>query len=76
LPESLFERVFWEKKKLRVTTVPSINDSLTDRVLGLRDFETLWGSIDKIETLMVKSKIATNFSGVEQHFSLQFIIKV
>jgi hypothetical protein len=59
-----------------VTTIPSINDGLTDGVPGLRDFGTLWESIEKIETLVVKLKIATNFKGVEHHFSPQFIIKV
>jgi hypothetical protein len=32
-----------------VTTVPLVNDGLTDGVLGFRDFETLKGSIVKIE---------------------------
>jgi hypothetical protein len=51
-----------------VTTVPLVNDDLTDIVLGLRDFETLKGSIVKIETLVAELEIAVNFSGVIRTF--------
>jgi hypothetical protein len=36
---------------------------LTDGVLGLRDFETLGGLIEKIEILVVELKITANFRG-------------
>jgi hypothetical protein len=34
---------FWEALRLQshVTTIPSVNDGLIDRVFTLRDFETL-----------------------------------
>jgi hypothetical protein len=53
LPESLL-RAFWGKKK--------------SKVLELKENETLGGggSIEKIEILVVKLKIATNFRGGEQ----------
>jgi hypothetical protein len=38
------------------------------KVLELKDFETLGGSIEKIKTLVVKLKIATNFRGVNNNF--------
>ena len=44
-----------------VTTILLVNDSLTDRVPGLRDFETLGESIEKIETSVVELKISANF---------------
>jgi hypothetical protein len=48
---------------MHVTTVSSVNECLIDGVLRLRDFETLEGSIEKIETSVVKLKIVTNFRG-------------
>jgi hypothetical protein len=42
---------FWEVRRLQwsrethVTTFPSVNDGLTDKVLTLRDFETLGGTL-------------------------------
>jgi hypothetical protein len=56
-----------------VTTVPLVNDNLIDRVLELRDFENLGGSIEKIETSIVKLKIAVNFRRVNNTFP--FILK-
>ena len=44
-------RAIWKKKS---------------KVPEFKDFETLGGSIEKIETLMVKLKIATNFREGEQ----------
>jgi hypothetical protein len=46
----------------------SVNDGFTDRVLGLRDFETLRGSIVKIETSVAELKIVVNFRGVIRTF--------
>jgi hypothetical protein len=46
-----------------VTTIPSIIAVLTNRVLELKIFEILEGSIEKIEILEVKMKIAANFKG-------------
>jgi hypothetical protein len=63
-PESLlrFARItvegYFGKKISKV-----VNDGLTDRVLGLRDFETLRGSIVKIETSVTELKIVVNFKG-------------
>jgi hypothetical protein len=51
-----------------VTTVSPIIAVLTDEVLELKIFETLVGSIEKIETLGVELKIATNFGGVNNNF--------
>jgi hypothetical protein len=49
-PELLFEEYFGEKNQkwsraTHVTTIPSVNDGLTDRVPTLRNFETLRGYI-------------------------------
>jgi hypothetical protein len=57
-----------EKKKSKVitcivTTILSIIAVLTNRVLELKIFEILEGSIEKIEILEVKMKIAANFKG-------------
>jgi hypothetical protein len=57
-----------------VTTVPLVNDSLTDEVLGLRDFETLRRSIVKIETLVAELKIAINFRRVIRIFPIIFCL--
>ena len=51
-----------------MTTVPSVNGGLTDRVPTLRNFETLGGSIVKIETSMAELKIAANFGGLIRTF--------
>jgi hypothetical protein len=65
---------FWEARRLQwsctmhVTTVPLVNDGLIDGVLELRDFETLGGSIVKIETSVAKLKIVINFKGVIRTF--------
>jgi hypothetical protein len=53
-----------------MTTVPSVNDGLTDEVPSLRDFETLRESIEKIETSVAKLKIITNFRGVIRTFPI------
>ena len=49
-----------------------VNDGLTDKVLELRDFETLEGEglIEKIEISVVELKIATNFRRVNKFFSI------
>jgi hypothetical protein len=68
-----------KKKKSKVvmcdamTTVPLVNDSLIDGVPGLREFETLEGSIEKIEISMAELKISTNFRGAggDPYFSLK-----
>jgi hypothetical protein len=70
--------VFWGKNQkwgraMHVTTVLSVNECLIDGVLRLRDFETLEGSIEKIETSVVKLKIVTNFRGVNNTFPLTFV---
>jgi hypothetical protein len=52
----------------RVTVVPSVNNGLTNGVPGLRNFETLRGSIVKIEISVVKLKIAINFRRVIRTF--------
>ena len=44
------------------------------KVSELKDFETLGELIEKIETLVVKLKIATNFRGVNNNFPLHFFI--
>jgi hypothetical protein len=44
-----------------MTTISSVNDSLTDRVPTLRDFKTLGGYIVKIKTSVAELKIAPNF---------------
>ena len=51
-----------------MTTVPSVNDGLIDRVPELRDFEILRGLIAKIETSVAKLKIVVNFRGVIHTF--------
>ena len=38
----------------------------------LKDFETLGGSIEKIETLVVELKIAANLVGLNNNFPLDF----
>jgi hypothetical protein len=38
------------------------------KVLELKEIETLGGSIEKIETLVVKLKIAANFGRVNSNF--------
>jgi hypothetical protein len=42
-------------------------------VPGLRDFETLGGSIEKIETSMVELKIAANFMRINSTYSQMLI---
>ena len=51
-------------------TIPSVNDSLTDEVSELRDFETLGESIAKIKTLIAELKIDANFKEVIPTFPL------
>jgi hypothetical protein len=61
--------VFLAAKKLQwsratqVTIVPSVIADLADGLPELKIFETLEGSIEKIETLEVELKIAANFRG-------------
>jgi hypothetical protein len=50
-------------RAMHVTPIPLINDGLTDKVLGLKDFETLRGLIMKIETSVAELKIDVNFRG-------------
>jgi hypothetical protein len=51
-----------------MTTVPLVNDDLTNIMPGLRDFETLWGLIEKIKTSVVELKIVANFRGWNNTF--------
>ena len=51
-----------------MTTVPSVNDGLTDGVPEFRDFETLGRSIVKIKTLVAELKIDVNFRGMIRTF--------
>jgi hypothetical protein len=66
--------VFWAGNRLQwsrashVTIVLSVNDSLTDEVSVLRDFEILGGSIEKIETSVAELIIAVNFREVNSTF--------
>jgi hypothetical protein len=46
-----------------MTIVLSVIVVLTNKVLELKNFEILRGSIEKIETSRVELKIATNFRG-------------
>ena len=50
-------RTCWEKKKLLLR-------AFWEKVLTLKDFETLEGYIVKIETLVTELKITLNFRGV------------
>jgi hypothetical protein len=45
-------------------------------VLELKENETLGGSIEKIEILVVELKIATNFRGVNNNFPSLEINKI
>jgi hypothetical protein len=42
-------------------------------VFGLRDFETLGGSIEKIETSVAELKIIANFRGVIHNFPFKLL---
>jgi hypothetical protein len=59
-----------------VITVLSVIAALTDRVPELKNFETFGWSIEKIETLGVKLKIATNFVGGTVIFPIFFLISL
>jgi hypothetical protein len=65
---------FWEARRLQwscatqMTTIPSVNNGLTDGVPKLRDFKTLGGSIAKIKTSVAELKIVVNFKGVIRTF--------
>ena len=50
------------------TVIMAIWKKKKSKVPELKDFETLRGSIEKIETLVVKLKIATNYKGVNNNF--------
>jgi hypothetical protein len=50
-------------------SLPSVITSLIDEVPELKNFETLGGSIEKINTLGVELKISTNFRRVNSNFS-------
>jgi hypothetical protein len=80
-PESLL-RIFWGKNNqkwscaTRVTTVPSVMAVLTDGMARLKNFETFGGSIDKIETLVIKLKIVANFRGVNSNFPKDKVLRL
>jgi hypothetical protein len=59
--ESLFEGILEKKKKSKWPCALSIIVVLIDGVAELKHFETLRGSTEKIETLVVELKIAANF---------------
>jgi hypothetical protein len=66
---------FWEKKNQKwsnathVNIVPSVIAGLTDELPELKNFKTLRGSIEKIETLGVELKTVANFEGMSSNFS-------
>ena len=55
-----------KKSKVHVTIVPSVIAVLTDGVPELKNFKTFGESIEKIETLEVKLKIAANFEEIKK----------
>jgi hypothetical protein len=62
---------FWKIKNQKWSrAILSVIVGLTDRVPKLKNFKTLGGPIEKIKILGVELKIAANFEGINNNFSL------